>query len=176
VPQTGKHRPGWRHHLAQSLLLLVAGVVILALMRISFVLKLPMAYLVYAALLLLSLPPFYLLRRAPPEADSLRWQLWGPYAFILPMVSIFLTIYDLVWKTNQTPVYGWPGFLGFVVQMAASFVLWIGVLVVQMKVLSARRTRLQRESQPLEYQVWGAGAYLKDQEEESEYDVAPYEN
>jgi hypothetical protein len=176
VLQAGKHRSGWSRHLAQSLLLLVAVVVILILVQISFVLKLPLAYLGYAALLLLSLPPFYMLWRAPPEADSLRWQLWGPYAFILPMVSVFLTIYDLVWKTNQTPVYGWPGFLGFVVQMAASFVLWIGVLVAQMKVLSARRTRLQRKGQPLEYPVWGAGADMKDLEEGSESDVAPYEN
>ena len=164
MSQTGKQRPGWSHLLAQSLLLLVAAVVILALVQISFVLKLPLAYLLYAALLVLSIAPLYLLWRAPPEKDSLRWQLWGPYAFILPMVSVFLTVYDLVWKTNQTPVYGWPGFLGFVVQMAASFVLWISLLVAQMKVLSARRARLQHERQPLKYQWWGAGAFLKDRE------------
>jgi hypothetical protein len=164
VSQTRKHRPGWSHYLAQSLLLLVAAVVILALVQISFVLTLPLAYLVYAALLLLSIPPFYLLWRTPPEKDSLRWQLWGPFAFILPMVSVFLTVYDLVWKTNQTPVYGWLGFLGFVIQTAASFVLWISLLVAQMKVLSARRARLQHERQPLEYHLWGAGAFLKDRE------------
>ena len=139
MSQTGKYRSGWRHHVAQSLLLLVATVVILALVQISLVLKLPLAYLVYAALLVLSLPPFYLLWCAPPEADSLRWQLWGPYAFVLPMVSVFLTVYDLVWKTNHTPVYGWPGFLGFVVQMAASFVLWVSLLVAQMKVLKRQK-------------------------------------
>jgi hypothetical protein len=92
------------------------------------------------------------------------------------MVSVFLAVYDLVWKTNQTPVYGWPGFRGFVVQIAASFALWIGVLVVQMKALSARRTRLQRESQPLEYRLWGAGAFMKGQEEGSEDDVTAHED
>ncbi len=170
MSQTGKHRQAWRHRLAQVLLLLVAVLVIMPLVQISFVLRLPMAYLVYVALLLLSLPPFYLLWRTPPEEGSLRWQLWGPYALILPIVSIFLTVYDLVWETFQTPVYGWPGFLGFVVQMVASFVLWISLAVAQMKLLDARRTRLQRESQSLEDQLWGAGAFMKDQEEGSDAD------
>jgi hypothetical protein len=176
VSQSGQHRPDWLHHLAQALLVLVAGVVLLTLMRIGFDVQLPTAYLVFAALLLLSLPPFYLLWRAPPGEDSLRWRLWGPYAFILPMVSIFVIIDDLVWKTLQTPEYGWPGFFGFVAQMAASFLLAIGLLVAQAKLLSARRTRLEHERQPLEHQLWGAEAFPRHQDEGPEDAGAPWGN
>jgi hypothetical protein len=176
VSHVGSHQPEWRHHLAQALFLLVAAVVILTLMQIGFVVKLPMAYLVYAAMLLLSIPPFYLLWRAPPDDNSLRWQLWGPYAFILPMASIFLTVYDLVWKTHQTPVYGWPGFLGFVVQMAASFVLCFSLLVAQMKLLGARRTHLQRERQPWEHRWWGAPPSMQRQDAGPDDAVMPWES
>ena len=165
MSHSGQHWPGWSHHLAQALLLVIAAVVIMTLVQVSFHLSVPMAYLVYAALLLLSLPPFYLMWHTPPEEQSLHWQLWGPYAFILPMVSVFLTIYDLVWKTLQTPVYGWPGFLGFVVQMGASFVLSIGLLVAQVSLLDSRRTHLQRERQLLEHQLWGAEPFMQEQDE-----------
>jgi hypothetical protein len=141
--------------------------------QFSLLVQPPLVYLLCVALLLLSLPPYYLLWRVPPEQDSLRWQIWGPYALILPLVSIFITVYDLVWETNQTHVYGLPGLLGFVVHMAASFVLWISLLLVQMKALNARSKRLQLTSQPLEQHLWEAEPVLKQQDEGPEAAVPP---
>ena len=158
--------------LAQALLLLLAMVIIMGLLQIGFALKTPGTYIFYAVLMVLSVPPFYLLWRSPPEHDSLRWQLWGPYAFVLPILSIGLAVYNLVWETNQTPAYGLPGFFGFVVQMVATFGLWFSLLAMQAKAIMTRERRLQAERQPLEFQIWGPAPFMEhaDEYEEPEED------
>jgi hypothetical protein len=147
VSQAGKRgrgrRQGWRV-VVYVFLLAFDTTLLRVVLQIGFRVEPPGVYALSAALLLLSLLPFYLLWRSPPEDDSsLRWMLWGPYAFVLPLVGIALALYHFIGGDTSAP--GLPQVLGSLALIVVGFVLWAGLLAVEAWAISARRKRLQRE-------------------------------
>ncbi|GEM_PF-2590639 len=151
-PPRQRARRSWRHtgrQVLQVLLVLLIVSVLSGLAGAGSALKPPGVFILSAALLLLSIPPFYLLWRWPPEEDMAGLQGWKLCCIflmlILPMIGIFSTLYHLVWDYADAPRYGLSGFLGFAVFLVISFGLWIGLIIVQVKAINARSRRLRAE-------------------------------
>ncbi|HEX6779079.1 MAG TPA: hypothetical protein VF099_12805 [Ktedonobacterales bacterium] len=115
----------WMLALAPLLWLLIVVVVQNVLRAVGFPSGPPEKLLLGGVFVLLGLFPTSLLWRFPPGDKATRWLLLAPSAFIMPMVGFFLLGDGLISWAKVSP-YGWPGFLGFLVEMA--FGLGLGSL------------------------------------------------